>query len=210
MLGLGKHSIHTADTNEESNRLSELLFNRNSLERISCAWPREYPWLTDLTETYRAWLVATSTSSHTCCIAGSAVMAAWGLREARDLDFLSVTGKMTATGYKEIDEHNREHARWSDIEPERIVLDPRYHGYWRGLKMMSIQLVRANKKRRGEPKDVHDVGLIDRALTGQTKEPVGAWVRRTLRPGFVKGRVKFLLLRLRFYATRIRNSDRFG
>lgn len=133
--GVGNHSIHITDTHEEAVWLVHALLNANSVD-----WLNQGPFLGPFCgEEHR-------------CLDGSAVMALYGLREARDLDYLSWPS--------EPDAHNAETERYHAYHPSDIVYNPERH-FWKGdFKCATLEVVRHMKERRRETKDLTDLELL--------------------------------------------------
>jgi hypothetical protein len=87
-------------------------------------------------------------------------LAIYGLRDCNDWDYLHFGEGSAESGIWGITSHNEELAfhRW---EKERILFDPDYHFYYKGVKFSSLPVVRAMKEARGEWKDSRDIALID-------------------------------------------------
>jgi len=93
------------------------------------------------------------------CIDGSSVLAVYGIRDARDLDFLSHQERIDF-GIDQVNCHNEELPHYPVIRDE-IIYNPAYHFYYRGCKFVSLELTEAMKNRRDEEKDRTDVKLIE-------------------------------------------------
>ena len=93
------------------------------------------------------------------CIDGSAVMAAYGLRDCRDLDFLDRAG---AQCLGPINNHNEE-IKYHAISKDDILYNPSNHFWHSGVKFVALHTLNEMKMKRNEqPKDVNDLELIRR------------------------------------------------
>ena len=160
LFQIDNHSIHINDYHEETLRLSQLFFNDNSIHFLNAARPEFYERFYQLFYYYRDWLVRHGADGEHFCVDGSAVMAAYGIREPRDLDFLHHGYEDMSSCLAEIGSHNEDaHHHITTIDD--IIFNPRRHFYLDGVKFASLDTIREMKARRGEPKDVRDVELID-------------------------------------------------
>jgi len=172
LYGAGNHSLHISDTHNEAVETGRLLFNANSIHFLNHARPRSLERFTPYLKQYKAWLYQESLNFEHFCVDGSAIMAAYGLRDARDLDFLHLGHEGIRTGIRGIDSHNEamlQHATSRDD----ILFNPENHFWYDGVKFASLGVLRAMKAARGEEKDGRDLALID-ALIENGRVPVAS------------------------------------
>lgn len=205
IFGVGKHSIHINDTHEETMELAQTLFNANSVVLLNAMVHRKLSWFSRLFTHYRLWLEKHKFNSEDFCIDGSGTLAAFGIRDVRDLDFLYSGKGSPETGFKEIDCHNNENQH-ENLSPDEIVNNPDNYFYYEGCKFVSIELIKALKQKRNEVKDQHDVKSIQAILRGQkVKEPFVSKLNKILSSQYIKSKIKLSLLKLRYYYTRLKN-----
>lgn len=94
------------------------------------------------------------------CIDGSAVLEMFGLREAKDIDYLASSDdvlppSLIRVGQNHIEEYNYGHA-----DPFEIISDPRNHLIYKGFKFISLRAHMSNKFGWPDAKSVKDVQLI--------------------------------------------------
>lgn len=209
LYGQEKHSVHINDDHDESLELAHMLFNGNSLHFLNTAPAAAPPWFLRLFNHYDRWLDGmTSTGQAEYCLDGSAVLAAYGIRDVRDLDYLHVGGHHDRHPLREVSLHN-DAARHYPCHLAEIVFNPEHHLYFQDRKMVALNLLREMKITRGEAKDYDDVALIDALLErGRPRLPLRLAVRRLLRPSYLKGRAKLLALKIRYYVALYRRSRR--
>ncbi|HAB37798.1 MAG TPA: hypothetical protein DCE52_07380 [Rhodobacteraceae bacterium] len=160
LYGVGNHSVHVTDTSQEAIDIGRLLLNENSVYFLNNARPQLMERFTPLLSQYKAWLYRESLNFEHFCIDGSAIMAAYGLRDARDLDFLHFGHEGIQTDIRGIDSHNDSlhhhmHSR------DDILFNQENHFWYDGVKFASLNILREMKEVRGEEKDERDVGLIN-------------------------------------------------
>jgi hypothetical protein len=108
------------------------------------------------------WLAEAGKSAEDVCIGGSAVLAAYGLREGKDLDFVHhfpLADDLPAP----LGSHN-EYIGLYDASVDELIYDPANFFYFRGFKFASLPIIARLKRVRGERKDKRDLQLMSRAL----------------------------------------------
>jgi hypothetical protein len=210
-LGCGKHSLHTNDTHADSIYLSHVFLNENSRHLLNHSPLSTFPWFGRLCARYARWLGTMPAAEQAAyCLDGSAVLAIYGVRDVRDLDYLYAGQHVAETGFREISEH-RDAAVFYQIDVSDIVHDPRHHGYHFGLKVVSAPLLRRFKLSRGEMKDREDVERLDAVLAGAPSavaSPRRSEMRRLLRPRTLVARAKLLALRMRYAFAVVQRRNR--
>lgn len=159
LCGVGNHSIHTVQGHRENLRLARMLLNRNSREFLARARVRPFARFWPLFEQYRSCLASGGVDPDDYCIDGSAVMAAYGMRECADLDVLHRAGTDVPCPHPLIGSHNDE-ARHYPVSVDEILDDPIHHLFLDGVKLVTPALVAAMKAHRGEAKDRRDVARM--------------------------------------------------
>lgn len=160
IFGIDNHSVHINDTHEEARELAGLLFNENSIHMLNMRRRRALPCFDVLFPVYAKALSAAPAKDE-FCVDGSSVLAAYGMRDVGDIDFMHGPCSVAPTfSVPEISSHNDE-AHQYNCTPESMVHDPGLHFQFDNLKFARLDLVRSMKARRGEPKDLADVALID-------------------------------------------------
>ena len=160
---VGKHSIHINDTWDEAKRISRAVFNANSIHFLNHARPTKQ--FEDFLQQFRSELP----SNHLdYCITASMIMAAYGLREAKDVDYLhrdqptQTTNSLISSHNQYLDVHYHEHV-------DNLVMNPRNHFYCHGVKLISLDALRRMKKIRDEEKDRTDIIMIQTLANEITK-----------------------------------------
>lgn len=182
---IANHSVHINDTHEETVRLAGVLLNENSIHFLNHAEPRNFERFVRHFERYRNWLREQNHDPELFCIDGSAVLAAYGIREVQDLDVLHYGEVDFSAVLPEVNSHN-EDAHHHVVSRDEIIFNPEHHFYLRGVKFASLQIIRALKARRDEPKDRVDVAGIDQLTGAKSDDPnVGASISGVRKPKIV-------------------------
>ena len=90
-------------------------------------------------------------------------MAAYGLRDGKDLDFLHHFSLPAGGLPPELGSHN-EYAELYGASVDDLIYDPANHFYFSGFKFVALPVIARMKKARGEPKDRSDLALIRKVL----------------------------------------------
>lgn len=194
-----KHSVHITDNMSEACELAGIFFNDNSLNWLNYSLLKDFPWFKKLFSHYKEWINNENLNKEFFCVDGSSSMAAYGIREIRDLDFLYGGKDEPRTGFKEIGCHNNE-MKYHDLSCDEIIFNPHHHFYFNSFKFSSIESLNRMKLNRGEAKDLDDSKkitlLLDKNLVVNTYSEM---LTNILQFSFWKGKIKFYLLKIRYY-----------
>lgn len=157
--------IHGTDSHFETLLLAESLLNANS---------RHFMNHSPLGAEQRIGAILASAvkpsdfaSNSSWLIDGSAVLELYGIRPARDIDFVSTDPSFAPEGF---DRHNKEYVDHAASVPE-VLHDPRKHFRFRGVKYLALSEVIAQKVGRLDGKDKHDIYLTGANLKSAAKVP---------------------------------------
>ncbi len=171
----GQHALHINDTHEETKRLAGVLFNRNSIDFLNRSRLRGYPGFQSMLEEYRQFL--RGKDSNDFCVDGSAVLAAYGLRECRDLDFISRTD---GPGPSSLVNNHNEELHHHVVSRDDLLYNPENFFWHSGVKFVALHQMEAMKARRNEPKDRRDIRLI-RRMGSKWRKAVARFLHRSSR-----------------------------
>ena len=121
LFNVDNHSVHINDTQEETLRIGGLLFNENSLDFLQRA---PFKLSSHNQKLFREHLEAQKSNPQNYCITGSFVLALYGLRESRDLDYV-YHGIPLSGG----DTHNK-YAHLFNTTIDDIIYNPNHHFYF--------------------------------------------------------------------------------
>ena len=169
LYGEGNHSIHSTDTHEEVLRLAQQVFNENSLHFINYSKEKNFTKYSELISIYQEWLNKLDFDEEQFCLDGSITMAAYGIRDLRDLDYIHLGEEQIDCENEELGNHNYQ-LKYHPINKAELILNPDYYFYYDGVKYVTLDIVKRMKIKRNELKDRHDIKLIEAFLSGR-KEP---------------------------------------
>lgn len=162
LFNIGNYAAHSTDTHKEALEIGKIVFNDNSIHFMNYRTNMRNKNFEKFFSQFKQWLKTINADKKLFCIDGSAVLAAYGLRDCRDLDFLHHRGNIN-TGSTNFDCHNHE-ARYYPTTIDDIIFNPSNHFYYKGIKFTSLDMVKKMKKIRNEVKDRQDVELINALL----------------------------------------------
>lgn len=146
--------VHATDTQNETVRVARVLFSENSIQFLHR--PRKHmPRLEGLLGEYLGQIGGTD--QDLLCVDGSATLAAYGLREPADLDFLHAVS-VPARG--QISSHN-EYSKLYPMHKDDVIFDPANYFWSRGIKYATLDTVRRVKQVINEPKSIADLKLME-------------------------------------------------
>lgn len=148
------NSVHINDTQEEAIRYIQSGLHSNYYLNNGCQ-------LSDknsiMFERYKKMMV--NKNKEYLCIDSSFVMSFFGLREAKDLDFLHFKENNFYMD-EDIHSHNNQ-AEYYDETIDDIILNPKLHFYVNGYKVANLDVIKRMKQNRMEKKDIIDVEIIE-------------------------------------------------
>jgi len=161
---VSNHSVHINDTHEQTVRIAKCLFNENSVHHLTHTPPVNFAKFQDCLNRFKKFIVDNGMDLDDYAVTASSVLSIYGLREGQDLDYLHHELKLVFDPYDLIHSHNQYGIGRYDLPYDEIIYNPEFHFYSQGVKFVSPRIVRALKSKRGEPKDITDVQLIDSIL----------------------------------------------
>jgi hypothetical protein len=200
LFGIGNYSIHINDTHEEAVTLSQMLLNENSIHFLIHAPVKELESFNVLFSRFKEALASQRVGPESFCVDSSMVLAAYGVREARDLDVLhhghdDLVSRLDPA----IGSHNAE-GRYYDCSIDEVIFNPERHFYVNGVKYASLDVVCVMKQQRGEEKDKRDLRLVrlflERGRVSEGSGFLGRW-RGRLKSGILRAGLIPVFLRLR-------------
>lgn len=159
-----KHSIHVTDTQEEANRLVRMFFNDNSRKFMQIEREQEFnsQKMYDMFNEYIKLAPKDILERERIAIEGSAVLDLLGIRDAKDIDYISRDETVNFFS-SDIEKHNQEENSYHSHNIDEILTNPKYYFYYKGYKFIDIIEIEKYKKNRNfdkNTKDTNDLKLI--------------------------------------------------
>lgn len=161
LFNISNNSVHSTDTHLEAIILARALFNDNSIHCLNHRNNISLPFFDHYFQSYRAWLASNGKEPEWFCVDGGAILAAYGLRDCNDLDFLFYQNENLHTNIVGIENHNSQ-LKYYTISLDDILFDPDNYFFYKGVKFCSLSVLRKMKEHRGEMKDIFDILLINK------------------------------------------------
>jgi len=169
---ISNHSVHINDTHEETLRVGQVLLNNNSIHFLNHARLQSFATFQKNYGLYRSLLDQPGVNKDNICLTASSVLALYGVRDARDIDYLHFKEALPAA-QGIVNSHNKEIKHYP-IHRDEIIFNPENHFYFDGVKIASIDIIRRMKEQRGEAKDKKDLELIRAAIQSGEEKTGGA------------------------------------
>lgn len=160
IYNIGKNSIHITDSQKESLRLSDLVFNNNSIHFLNYGKPTNlYSNISRLASIQKKLSEKTSLSREVV-IDGGAVLSVYSLRESEDIDYIS-ENEIEPNSESVNPFHNHEdEIKYHGIEKADLIWNPKYFFVFEQIKFVCLKQIYLMKKNRGQAKDLVDCKLI--------------------------------------------------
>lgn len=167
IFGIGNSSIHTTDTHTEAVSLASLLFNDRAIHFLNYAKPNRFSSFRHQLLRYRTFLEREAIHPAAVVLDSGMVLAAYGLREADDIDFLYAANQQPSSMKDEGIENHEAELRYHSVDKLSLIYDPRYHFEFGGAKFVAYKQLYAMKKRRAGRKDKIDVSMMEALIEGK-------------------------------------------
>lgn len=168
-LNLGKHSLHISDYMQDTIQVVNFLFNENSINFLSLEDTTKFSEKDRKVKKVFDAIKSVEADIYNTAIDSSMVMEICGLRKSFDIDVISIEKNeiLEKLGGHGIDSHNHLFIKNGFSIPE-IICNPKHHFWYNSIKIVTIDILKEFKKRRGEPKDINDIEIIE-TLSGKSK-----------------------------------------
>jgi len=155
LFGLGKHSLHISDYTKDTFRIASSLLNENSIDYLNKG-------TNDISENTKRLLTQyfekVGDDNEDYCLTSSIIMEMYGLRQAKDVDYLHICDKKIAINDAGI--HDGKWLSYYHTHKHEIIYNTTNHFYFNGYKFANLYVIIKMKENRNEPKDQNDLELI--------------------------------------------------
>jgi glycosyltransferase involved in cell wall biosynthesis len=163
-FNIGKHSVHINDTHDQTIRLSQCVFNQNSIKFMCDSTPSDYRKFDGLLNSFKKYIEDTNLDIDEYAVTASSILSIYGLREGKDLDYIHTKLAPLIKLSDDIQSHNSYGIGRYELNYDEIIHNPVNHFYSRGVKFVSPKIIKDMKKKRNEPKDINDINLLNSIL----------------------------------------------
>ena len=159
LYNIGKHSLHISDYMEDTWRIGTSTLNVNSVHFLNNG-------TNDISEKNKLLLInyfnKIGKNNEDVCLTSSILMEMYGLRMAKDIDYLHKNN--IELQLKDVGLHSGKWENYYHKNKDEIIYNPENHFYFNGFKCATLNVVKKMKENRGETKDQIDIKLIGQIL----------------------------------------------
>ena len=152
---LKKHSLHVSDYTNDTFRIASSVLNKNSIHFLNNG-------TNDITMNTKLLLNKffneVKLNKEDFCLTSSLIMEMYGLRQAKDIDYLHENNYNINTN--NIGLHSGIWENYYNIHKKNIIYNPENHFYFNGFKFATLKVIMDMKQNRAEFKDLNDIELI--------------------------------------------------
>ena len=163
-FNIGKHSVHINDTHDQTIRLSQCVFNQNSIKFMCDSTPSDYRKFDSLLNSFKKYIEDNNLDIDEYAVTASSILSIYGLREGKDLDYIHTKSAPLIKVSDDIQSHNSYGIGRYELNYDEIIHNPVNHFYSRGVKFVSPKIIKDMKEKRNEPKDINDINLLNSIL----------------------------------------------
>ena len=156
---IGKPSVHINDTHEQTIRAARCAFNEECIKFMNIQRVDVTTELWKLLDLYRRTLVQANVPADNFCVTGSTLLELYGLRKAKDLDYIHLDPAHVLQGNALINSHEQELVKYP-MHKHEILFNGFNHFFFNDIKFATLDVVEKLKSNRGEEKDHKDLELI--------------------------------------------------
>ncbi|MUK92241.1 hypothetical protein GNP80_07295 [Aliivibrio fischeri] len=178
LFNIGKHSIHITDTKEEAIELASLVFSDNGIHFLNSGKVNKYIDTHNKITYFKKYIRKNNVNLSDVILDSSMTLALYGLRKAKDIDYLSIKKIQESRCYPNIENHDSELV-YHNVKKVDLVFNPNYFFIFNGVKFVSFNQVFNMKKTRGEMKDLNDINIMVSVIENNVfKEKVAKYKQR--------------------------------
>lgn len=160
IYNIGFSSIHITDTKEEAIGISRLILNDNGLHFLNYAKPSKIEFVKEKITEFKKFIQNNDLSPSDILVDSSFILSLYGLREAKDIDYLVDENNKIKILHNDYEEHDSE-LKYHEISKTKLLYDQAFHFYFNGIKFISFNQLYKMKKNRAEEKDKNDCKMMD-------------------------------------------------
>jgi hypothetical protein len=179
VYGVGLASCHSTDNYDETCLAINLICNSNSLHHITNSSPDKYIETFNTVNFFKQIIKKTGQDVSDYVLDSSVVMALYGIRDAKDVDYLTVNPdcyyieqQAKNSSAKSIECHDME-MDYHNKNIQDLVNNPKNYFIFNGVKFLSLRQLLLFKQNRflktKDKKDKYDIYLINKFINNNNK-----------------------------------------
>lgn len=157
-FSIGKSSIHITDNQQETFDLANLVLNDKSEHFLNYSKPYEFKSLFKKLKSLKDDLERNKLDPNDLVLTGSTTMGIYGIREPKDVDYLSNYVNLNSDDYQ----NHKSQIKYYSQPIENLIYDSQNYFTFNDFKFLCIRELKKFKERRNEEKDKMDVILIEK------------------------------------------------
>lgn len=154
---LKKNSLHVSDNHNDGFRIISSLLNENSVKYLNSAKSDLY-FKSERMNKLTNYFNLLKNKNEDYCITSSIILEMYGLRDAKDIDYLHKENKIV--NLELLGVHKGIWLDYYHVSKEEVIYNPKYHFYFNGFKFATLDVIKRMKQNRNEEKDKRDIKLI--------------------------------------------------
>ncbi|SES09877.1 hypothetical protein [Salipaludibacillus aurantiacus] len=144
------------DDHNQTIELSQVLLNYNSMHFLNNAKPYKNQSFVKSLDFFKKSLEEKSINKEYICLGNSSVLAAYGIKETFELDFVQHDSLSNLKEATNIVTKKRNYNQGKDD----LIFNPENHFYFNGIKFVSISLVKKMKRNSKSPREIKELSAI--------------------------------------------------
>jgi len=173
IYNIGFSSIHITDTKEEAIRISRLILNKNGIHFLNYAKPNKIDFIKNELSEFKNFIANNNIDSSEILIDSSFILSLYGLREAKDIDYLVDDNNKIKILKNNYNEHDSE-LKYHESSKSKLLYDQAFYFWFDGIKFISFNQLYKMKKNRGEEKDKNDCKMMEALIENNVlKKSIG-------------------------------------
>ncbi len=193
VFGVGKHSVHITDTKEEAVRVVRTVLNDNSIHFLNYAKPNKYSSTHKKIDLFKDFMKSNSLNNDEVLLDASIILSAYGLREAKDTDYLCRDNNKIRIRFNDINTHD-EILKYYGEHKNELIYNQDFYFYFNDLKFISFENLYEMKKYRGEEKDKNDCKMMEALIENNKLKEFFGRVKQNIFYGQIMFRQKVIKL----------------
>ena len=155
LYNIGKDSLHMSDHTNDTFRIASSLLNNNSIKFLN-------EGTNDISLNTKNLLIKyfneLCDNNDDYCLTSSLILELFGLRQAKDIDYLQKDDNKL--NIENVGIHSGVWEKYYHVNKDEIIYNPNYRFYLNGFKFATLDVIKKMKRNRNESKDLEDIKLI--------------------------------------------------
>jgi len=165
IYGIGNYSLHIPDSVDENRICINMLYSKMTIDFLNTADPYRYGELYNNIQEFKCEVINNHLEIDRFAIDSSAVMEAYGIRQAKDIDYIT-DYRNGEERFINVGDNHKEYVKYYQTSLVELLYDENNYFWFQGVKFITLNNVMKMKKKRYEEKDKKDISLISNFIDG--------------------------------------------